>query len=260
VSDRYRQRLIVLRDEVTRLAADGLRSIDLDRNLDDQIATYTALTTRSLEAAQREAARMASIYVPAYLAASGATSSANPIDHTSYSGIDLFGRRLSSAVASAPVAMLWRLGRSDGRATAVATGFAKISAVSRTAVMGSARTAQGDQMAAEPAIRGWRRVTSSRPCGACLAAADGEISPVRSDFPLHDACRCTAEPAIEGHPDRYPRPTGQDIFDRLSADEQAALFAGRGGADKAALVREAGVTALLDRRGGRITEKALTDL
>lgn len=47
-------------------------------------------------------------------------------------------------------------------------------------------------------------------------------------------------------------------FDRLSPAEQAALFAGRGGVDKAAAVRELGVGALATMDGsGRLTEAPL---
>lgn len=262
VTANYRRQLLAIRDQLVRVIALQLRGIDFDGDLERQIRAWTEDATGTVELGQREVARLASLYVPAYLTASGVEPDpVDPLDVDRYAGRTPFGRQVQASLAMAPGAMLWRLGRGDGRNVAVTSGVARATRVTRTAVMGAAREAQTDAMAPQRQILGWRRVTSARPCGACLTAADGTLHGRRRAFArFHDSCRCTAEPAIRGLPERYRRPTGQELFDSLDENEQAGLFAGMGGADKAAIVRERGVAVLADERGGQLTETRMSDL
>ncbi|MCK9250358.1 MAG: hypothetical protein M0P31_15465 [Solirubrobacteraceae bacterium] len=82
---------------------------------------------------------------------------------------------------------------------------------------------------------GWVRKAEATACGACLALADGRVRPpsMRS-FPKHTRCRCIAVPV---GPDGERPPTGREVFDGLTVEEQNALFDHRGGAAKAELLR-----------------------
>ena len=260
VTEAYRRNLLRMRDGITRLVAPALGDLDLDGDVDAQVTRWLTAAVAAVEAGQADAARLGDRYITEYLDGAGIQRNADRVDVSDHVGRDNFGRTVTQALESAPAALLWRLGRGDGRSAAVATGLSTATRATRTAITGAARSAQSVVMETEPRVRGWRRVTSARPCGACLAAADGRVHPAGSLPETHDSCRCTAEPVLSGVPDRLRRPTGQEIFDRMDPAEQHALFAGRGGAAKAAAVRERGVSALLSRRAGRITETALNEL
>jgi hypothetical protein len=55
-------------------------------------------------------------------------------------------------------------------------------------------------------------------------------------------CSCTAEPVVGNVEQGSSRPSGSEIFDGMDKAQQDALFAGRGGADKADLIRSGSAT------------------
>ena len=260
VTEAYRQRLIRMRDGITRLVAPALGSFDLDGDVDAQVTRWLAAAVSAVEAGQADAARLGDRYITGYLRGAGIERQTTRVDVSDHVGRDSFGRTVARALESAPTALLWRLGSSHGRAAAMASGLSTATRATRTAITDAARSAQAAVMDSEPRISGWRRVTSSRPCGACLASSDGRVHPAGSLPETHDSCRCTVEPVLTGVPDRFRRPTGQEMFDRMGPQEQDALFAGTGGAAKAATVRERGVGVLLSRQSGRITETPLANV
>ena len=116
-------------------------------------------------------------------------------------------------------------------------------------------------MASEDRVKGWRRVIGGNPCGACLAEADGRTHDPTDPFRRHSHCRCVREPVVRGVPDRYRRPTGREHFDALTPEGQAALFHGRGGEEKAALIRSGAVPleALVKREPQVVTPDQFTE-
>lgn len=239
VTARFRRNLLTLRDAVARSAAARLGNIDLDggrQAINDQVAEWIRSTALLLGLAQQQAARLANDYVSGYMAAAGLTPAVD-IDLGAHVGKDPTGAALAAAVRSAPVAMLWRLGRGDGRAAAMASGMDRTIRVTRGAVMTSARGVTAERIDREPRISGWRRVTASRPCGACLARA-GVLMTSAVVFESHDRCGCHAEPVLKGVPERVQRPTGQQRWDAMSPADRAELLRGAGGATKAAAVTD----------------------
>lgn len=91
----------------------------------------------------------------------------------------------------------------------------------------------------DDAVIGYRRVSRSGCCGACLALIDGQITRNPRDFPRHPHCRCIPEPVItDVNVDDHGRPTGQERWDTMSETEQDIMFAGHGGREKADLLRD----------------------
>ena len=148
----------------------------------------------------------------------------------------------------------------------LAAGLTRARAIAAWQVAESARTALADAMTESDVVVGWRRATSGAPCGACLAAATGAILDTEDVPEAHTNCQCVAEPVIRGVRDLHPRPTGEEIFDSLTAEQQDALFAGRGGAEKARLIRSGTpLSALITRstmaaQADQITETPLAAL
>ena len=261
LTDAHRRRLILLRDTTAAVVVRMLDQVDLDGDVDGQIDRWLASSTSLVGSAQADAAGVSARYVAAYVAASGLEPRRLSVDVARFRGMPVFGRRLEMALASAPAAMLWRLGRSDGRTQALAAGLSEATRVCRSAVMAAGRAGQSEAMVQDGRVSGWRRVTSTDPCGGCMGAADGRVLRTEAGMEIHDACRCTAEAVLDGVDDgRFRRPTGQEMFDRLDSDGQGRLFAGRGGAEKAEVVRREGVGVLVDRRAGRLTEAPLAEV
>lgn len=91
-------------------------------------------------------------------------------------------------------------------------------------------------------FHGWRRVTTSRPCGMCLADSARGVHAMGDPLLFHLSCRCSRLFLPDGVDDVHWLPDGRDLWNNMTTDQQNALFAGRGGADKAQLLRDGDVT------------------
>ena len=67
-------------------------------------------------------------------------------------------------------------------------------AVTRHVLAGSRATLTTSSLE-DPAARGWERVTSGRPCDFCARLAGEPAQENSTDFPAHDHCLCTVQPA-----------------------------------------------------------------
>ena len=258
-TERFRQRLLRLRDAVSRSVALQLREIELDAGKDAtrrSLALWERSAALLVTLAQSEAGRLADVYISAYMSAGGVTPEA-PAAVAQHVGVDLNGRPVEESLRAAPVAFLWRLGRGDGRPAAYASGMDRAIRVTRGAVMATARGVIAERAESERRITGWRRVSASDPCGACLARS-GVLMTSQNVFETHDRCNCTAEVVLLGVPERVKRQTGQERWDAMSPDQRAQLLAGAGGAQKAALITD--VNQLVAHSHGQMVEAPLASL
>ena len=145
------------------------------------------------------------------------------------------GRALALGLAGSLVTARLAMLRGEPPEAALLAGWNSAGRLIGHQTLQAGRSAMRDVIAGDDRITGYERVVGADACGACLAAADG-ILPDDADFEVHDNCSCTAEPVVGGEAGD-PRPTGEELFDRLDDREQAARFAGRGGEAKARLVR-----------------------
>lgn len=255
-TDAYRARLARLRDATARSIVARFQAIDLDRPR--QFDAWASDGAILIEAAQETAATTSSVYLGSYLEQSGLASTVKTIDPTAYSGT-LDRTPIHEALQRAPAAVYWQLGKKAGRLAAIGLGIDVTVRLTRSAVSNAARQALSDQMVAEPSVVGWRRVTSARPCGACLALAGKRMTDDHV-FETHHRCGCSAEPIVAGMHERFNRPNGQQMFDDMTDSQRAELFAGTGGADKAAIVAARGLDSLISRKNGQIIETPLSAL
>jgi hypothetical protein len=131
-----------------------------------------------------------------------------------------------------------RLERFWAAQTATAAGR-----IAHDATVDSWRDGAFERMAQRREVRGWRRLAEPTACGACLALADGKLHPVmETRFYRHNHCQCIPV-AVTATSPRVP--TGQEIFDAKTVDEQNAVFRGHGGRAKAQALRD-GTIALAD--------------
>ena len=68
--------------------------------------------------------------------------------------------------------------------------------VSRQVLSGGRETLIGS-IESDPAAKGWRRITDSKPCPFCARLAGAVVSAAKRDFQAHDHCGCSAEPAFK---------------------------------------------------------------
>lgn len=137
------------------------------------------------------------------------------------------------------VAAGWDLAR-----RAPAPEAARAATVRRALTMSSAlawRQGTGDQVVENPEVTGWRRVANSAACAVCLALDDGAIHSDDTLFPSHNGCVCGMEP-ITTYADPPRMVTGQERFDRMTADEQDRLLYGRGGTKLADKIRSGDIS------------------
>lgn len=64
-------------------------------------------------------------------------------------------------------------------------------------VLDGGRQTLAETVKADPAAKGYRRITGGRSCDFCAGIAAQGVIGVNVDFPAHDHCSCTQEPAYQ---------------------------------------------------------------
>jgi hypothetical protein len=260
LTDAYRNRLLQTRLQAARVAVQTWPLVDLT-DLDGTYARWLQANQTAVEATKRNGVTLTDAYFASYLAAElGSTVSPRGLDPEPYLGAT-GGRALARAL-STPLLLVKHLLRS-GRMPdeALRIGQARATRIVAVEALAAPKAALGDLIREEDRVKGWRRVTAPNACGACLALATHDVSPKDAHLMDHAHCRCTAEAVVKGVRERYMRPTGRDLFDSLSRDAQAALFHGRGGEEKADLIRTGAVPfdALVNRQPQEVVPDTFTE-
>lgn len=240
LTDAYRTRVASLRRASIAVVA-GLWTLEVDR-LEATFAVWLARSELVLTTAQAQIARSADAYAAAFVGSElGRAVAPLGIDPAAYAGQAIDGRSLRSLLA--PTLFTVKRGIGEGRPFDEASSLGRARALrdATTQVDDAGDQALDDVLEERDEIRGWRRVASGGACGACLASMTGAVHETARLLERHPHCRCTKEPVVAGVDDRIRRPTGAEMFERLSTEEQNRLFAGRGGEAKAELIRSGAV-------------------
>lgn len=198
VTDGYRARLLALRDSTALAIAALLSDVNLDARptqLDRDLAAWRTRAATLAVATADQATALTLTYLSAYLVASGAQRLSVTPDTE---------RPIASGLDVVRGAMLWRLGRRDGRGQAIASAAASARRVSRDIVTTSALSTLSSGIAAEPQITGWSRATSSSCCRRCADQA-GQVFRDTAAMDRHPSCRCTQEPTVLGRAETFRR-------------------------------------------------------
>lgn len=240
LTDGYRTAQLGLRRQAA-LHVGALWQLDFDA-LDRSFAVWLGRATALLGTAKAQIVRLSDGYVAAYVTSELARAVPPVgIDPAPYATLAVTGRPLATALAPALFTVKARLAGGAEPELASKSGQARAVRATVEEAQAAADDSLDEAFDGQSAVRGWRRVTSVRACGACLAMASGDVEPSGTPMDRHVNCGCTKEPVVEGVPDRVRRPTGSQVFDRMSVTEQNALFAGRGGEEKAELIRSGAV-------------------
>lgn len=102
----------------------------------------------------------------------------------------------TSLLVTGPLSVKSAVARGVPLVRAMSVAEASSSAAAVRHAMNAGRETITASVAADPAGRGWRRVTSGRACKFCqmLAGRGAVYSADTADFQCHDGCNCSAEP------------------------------------------------------------------
>jgi hypothetical protein len=267
LTDAYRAQLLGVRQRTVGLARQQWAQVNRE-DLDGSFAAWLGATAAVVELAQATGAGAADAYLAAYLTAElGRRVPAQGLDLAAYAGRAGDGRALPDALRPALLTVKVALVERRPPDVALRMGLNRAVRTIAREVLGAPRRALADAMGAHERVAGWRRATSGNPCGACMGAATGALHASDEALDVHDHCRCVTEPVVRGVRERHRRPTGRQLFDALTTAQQDELFAGRGGAEKAELIRSGAVPleALITRcamatTADQITETPLSQL
>ncbi len=241
LTDAYRRQLLALRDAAVATATAAWAAIN-PSDLDGTYAAWAAAAAAVTAASGRMAVAATSSYLEEFLGreldVAGVTVPAVDLERAEQ-GRD--GRPLIETLQPPLYTIKSTLLQRRPLEQALASGLARAVRTVSVEVMADGRDTLDEISRQDTRIVGWRRATTGGPCGACLAAATGAIQHTDVVLRVHAHCRCVKEPVVAGVQERIRRPSGQELFDRLTPTEQDNLFAGRGGQAKADLVRDGDV-------------------
>lgn len=232
VTELYRQRLLLTRARVERDVTERWRAL-MPEDLDGGV--WIDFAARTVAAAQTEATRATSGYLAAFLTSElGRSTAVLGIDSRRYAGLSRDGRPLAEALSSPIIGTKATLGEGRSTGEAIEFGLLRAKRMVELDTMHAARTALLDAIDADDRFDGWRRAVRGT-CGACAGAAAGVSHGL--SFPVHPGCQCVSEPNVRDVPNRFPRPSGAEIFAAKSRDEQDEML----GPESADLVRSGAI-------------------
>lgn len=242
ITDRYREQLLQIRQRTMLIAAGQWNAMTFE-DLNRSYARWLDLIATLVAGAQRYGARLTVAYLAAFIGSElGELVTPPAIDPDVYAGRSRDDRPLVEALTPPLYTVKMALAQRKTPAQASLAGLNRALRLVASETVAAPRAALADAIKTDRRLVGWRRVTSGNACGACLGAATGAIHKTDVVLDVHDHCRCTAEPVVRGVRERVHRRTGKELFDGMSPSQQDVLFHGRGGADKADLIRSGTVS------------------
>lgn len=209
VTNTYRGGLIAVRARLlahlTGLWRQQIDPADIRGSVTRFIGSAVVLTT----AAQRIVAHAGPAYVAAYVtAATGDAVLPQQIDVEPLVGRVKDGRALGDVLPFLVPSILGNIGRGQEVTQALDSGLYATGRLCGSETLRASRDGLNGALIAEPRTSGrYRRVLSGRPCPLCIQwASQGDVfNAETAGFAEHVHCSCTAEPAVEDVPDRFPR-------------------------------------------------------
>lgn len=201
LTEAYRRRLFALRENLESRAPDLWREPDL--------------LAASVEAAQKAACALTGAYLTAFLRSeTGKVTPAIVVDTEAYSGSAADGQPLVEQMRSPLIGYF--TARKSGEENPEQVGIDR--AVRQVGMNYDAahRKALAETIAADERFSGSARAVRGT-CGACAALSG---TPHMS---VHPNCHCVEEPEVAGVSQRIKRPTGAELFNAKTPEEQDAM-------------------------------------
>jgi hypothetical protein len=218
ITSAYRSRVFAIRDRLERQVRANWPGIEDDFD--------PRPLARLAAQAQREAVRATEGYLGAYLSSEVGRRVRPPrLNLDRYVGFSRDGRDLEEALESPFIAV--RVGLKDGlpSAEALNAGLVRATRMASVDFDHAHRTALLDGIAEDERIEGWQRGVRGT-CGACAGDIAVEVSVNLPSIPLrvHPHCQCVTVPVVTGAPNNFPLPSGQQLFERKTPEEQDEML------------------------------------
>ena len=236
LTDAYRQRVLAVRE---RLQTQAQRTWPTIETLDG--TDWADRMAAALTQAQAEVVRVSAAYLTAFLASETGKRNTVSIDSRNYAGKSRDGRPLSESLRSPLIGTLKGLKDGLGASESLSVGLNRAVRMVGVDYDNAHHTALLETIASDDRFDGWQRSLSGT-CGACASVASGISHSLA--FPVHPGCKCVASPVVKGAANTFPVPTGVEVFNDKTKEEQDEML----GPDSAALVR-AGILTLDDLKG-----------
>lgn len=209
LTEAHRQAQLQIRATVLRQLVQVWPMLDPVR-LDQTSPAFLAAATRLVLGGRQLSARASMLYLQQFRAAEGVPGAA-PIVIDRPTGDTIESVRTSLTVTG-PVSIKQAAAAGVLSGAAARTAFTKVSAAAARHVLDGGRNVTVNSVNADPAARGWARVTSANACAFCamLAGRGGVYTETTADFAAHDGCGCVVEPAFAGQ--GYSLPPGTEDF------------------------------------------------
>lgn len=221
LTETYRSRLRALVDGVDREA----KQVWGELSWDDLRGSYEPIAQRvntSIQRAQTAAVRLTAAYITAYLSTElGKRQRTVSIPSSNYVGTSYGDLPLDEALQKPLISLLVANGK--GEPDPMGTGLKALRTNIDLNVKHAGRKALQDVIEADERIVGWRRAVKGT-CAACSGLATDAQSPPGTPLEIHPNCECVSEAVVRNVPNRFPRPTGRDLFTALAADKQDELL------------------------------------
>lgn len=237
LTDGYRGRLLGLRQIALRQAATAWQGVALE-DLDRSFALWLAVTTGALTEVQARAVALTDGYLAGYLSLETGRRVTPRHSDLALAGRSRDGRPLGEALSPAVITVKQRIAEENPPDVVLAAGLARALRTVALDASHAPRAALAERIQAEDQVIGWRRVAAGDACGACLGASTGAIRADDEVLEAHAYCQCSAEPVVARVRERVERPTGTEIFESKTAEQQNQLL----GDEKAELVRSGQVS------------------
>jgi hypothetical protein len=221
VTSAYRDRLAAIRARLDASAAREWPRID---TLDG--TRWAERVAQVLAGAQTEAVRASAGYLTAFLSTELGRRVRGPVlDSRAYAGVSRDGRPLTESLRSPLIGVLAALKDGKTPEEALATGWNRAQRMLEMDLMHAARESLREGIAADDRVEGWQRGVAGT-CGACAGDVAVSVTTRLPSVPLrvHPNCKCVTVPVVTGVPNRVPLLTGQQLFERMSRDEQNEQF------------------------------------
>lgn len=259
ITDAYRTRLEALASRTTTLARREWASLD-PFDVDGSYPAWSRRLEAVVSQAQTEGVRLTNAYLTAFLTSElGRRTNGPLLSSRRYAGLSRDGRTLAEAFDSPRIKVKVALKNGSEPSAALKAGLAAALRTVDLDTLHAARQSLSDGLQADDRFTGWRRAVRGT-CGACMAVAS-RTEDAHVHFQVHANCKCVAEPVVGGVPDIVKRPTGSDLFNQKTPEEQDAAL----GPEAAEAVRNGlpleslvGTSAMADEPGW-ITQKPLDE-
>lgn len=235
LEESYRRSLQRLSRRVSALLLDRFRRVEPD-DIKRSLREFIPVAAATIGLGQEQAITLARAYLGSFVQAEVGD---NPeLTEPRAAGVTFDGRVLEEGLSATPAKVLLAIKMGRPVRDALAFGAFSVTRFATTEVIDASRQELQQQMESAEQVKGWRWSAAGSACGFCAAKDDGTVYRPTSGLAGHAGCSCIQEIVVRDVEETIIRPTGKEIFEALSVEQQNERF----GEAKADLLRKGSIS------------------